>query len=61
MNADDFELEVVGDFYVSERAVQLPASVAEDQARARYDAGVLTVRLPKVEARRRSRISIESG
>lgn len=57
-----------GDFYVSERAygrferaVQLPSSVDESRARARYDAGVLTVRLPKVESGRRSRIAIESG
>jgi len=55
----------VGDFYVSERAygrferaVQLPASVDEAQAKARYEAGVLTVRLPKVQPRRRTRISI---
>jgi len=84
MNADDFDLEVVGDvlvirgekrvswdnrvgdFYVSERAygrferaVQLPASVDEASAKARYDSGVLTVRLPKVERQRRSRITIE--
>lgn len=56
----------VGDFYVSERAygrferaVQLPASVDESQAKARYDAGVLTVRLPKVQPRRRARITID--
>jgi len=84
MNADDFDLEVVGDvlvirgekrvswdnqvgdFYVSERAygrferaVQLPASVDESTAKARYDSGVLTVRLPKTERRRRSRITIQ--
>jgi HSP20 family protein len=86
MQANDFELEVVGDvlvvrgekrmswdnqvgdFYVSERAygrferaVQLPASVDEDRARARYDAGVLTVRLPKVQPRKRARITIDGG
>jgi len=41
------------------RAVQLPAAVDEASAKARYDAGVLTVRLPKVERQRRSRITIE--
>lgn len=86
MQADDFDLEVVGDvlvvrgekhvawdnrqgdFYVSERAygrferaVQLPAPVDEGRATARYDAGVLTVRLPKVQPSRRSRITIESS
>lgn len=57
----------VGDFYVSERAygrferaVQLPASVDESEAKARYDAGVLTVRLPKTQPRKRARITIES-
>lgn len=57
----------VGDFYVSERAygrferaVQLPAPVKEDDAKARYEAGVLTVRLPKAEDRQRSRIRIET-
>lgn len=84
MQAEDFDLEVVGDvlvvrgekrvswdnrvgdFYVSERAygrferaVQLPASVDEEQAKARYDAGVLTIRLPKIKPPRRSRITIE--
>lgn len=84
MEADDFDLEVVGDvlvvrgekrvswdnrvgsFYVSERAygrferaVQLPATVDQERAKARYDAGVLTVRLPKVTAQRRSRIEIQ--
>lgn len=84
MNAEDFDLEVVGDvlvirgekrvswdnragdFYVSERAygrferaVQLPAAVDEASAKARYDSGVLTVRLPKVERQRRSRITIQ--
>lgn len=57
----------VGDFYVSERAygrferaVQLPAAVKEDEAKARYEAGVLTVRMPKAEERRRSRITIDT-
>lgn len=55
----------VGEFYVSERAygrferaVQLPASVDQDSAKARYDAGVLTIRLPKLQPRKRSRITI---
>ncbi len=55
----------VGEFYVSERAygrferaVQLPASVDQDDAKARYEAGVLTVRLPKRQPKKRSRISI---
>jgi HSP20 family protein len=57
----------VGDFYVSERAygrferaVQLPTAVKEEDAKARYEAGVLTVRLPKAETRKRSRITIEA-
>ncbi len=57
-----------GNFYVSERAygrferaVRLPAPVDETGAKARYDAGVLTVRLPKVEPKRRSRITIDAG
>ncbi len=56
-----------GDFYVSERAygrferaVRLPAPVDETRATARYEAGVLTVRLPKVTPHRRSRITIQS-
>jgi len=58
----------VGDYYISERAygrferaVQLPASVDQSKAEARYDAGVLKVWLPKVEGRRRSRIPIRQG
>jgi HSP20 family protein len=57
-----------GQFHVTERAygrferaVRLPAAVNEEGARARYDAGVLTIRLPKVHATRRSRIPIETG
>jgi HSP20 family protein len=57
-----------GDFYIAERAygrfqraVRLPAPVDEANARARYDAGVLTVRLPKREPRRRNRIRIDSA
>lgn len=57
-----------GNYYVSERAygrferaVQLPAEVDESAASARYDAGVLTVRLPKRKPRRRTRISIEQS
>ncbi|MDZ7667955.1 MAG: hypothetical protein U5Q16_00510 [Gammaproteobacteria bacterium] len=38
----------------------LTAAVKENDAKARYEAGVLTVRLPKAEDRRRSRITIES-
>ena len=55
-----------GEYYVSERAygrferaVQLPASVDESKAHARYHAGVLTVRMPKLQPRKRARISIE--
>lgn len=85
MEADDFDLEVVGDvlvvrgekrvswdnrvgdFYVTERAygrferaVRLPATVDEDRATARYEAGVLTVRLPKARPEKRSRIAIST-
>lgn len=84
MEADDFDLEVVGDVlvvrgekrvarddrvgdvYVSERAygrferaIQLPASVDQERAKARYDAGVLTVQLPRAASARRSRITIQ--
>ncbi len=44
-----------------ERAVQLPASVDEANAKARYHAWMLTVRLPKVQPRKRSRIAIEKS
>jgi HSP20 family protein len=86
MEANDFEIEVVGDvlvvrgekrvsradrhgdYYVSERAygrferaIQMPTSVDEAAAKARYEAGVLTVRLPKVQPRRHARITVDSA
>lgn len=55
----------VGGYYVSERAygrferaVHLPAAVDETRAEAGYAAGVLTVRLPKSQPARRSRITV---
>jgi HSP20 family protein len=42
-------------------AVSLPTAVYADQAEAHYDAGIVTVRLPKVEAARSKRIAITVG
>jgi HSP20 family protein len=44
-----------------ERALQLPATVDESRARARYKRGVLTITLPKTAASRSRRIEIRSG
>jgi HSP20 family protein len=56
-----------GDYYVSERAygrferaIQMPTSVDESAAKATYQAGVLTVRLPKLQPQRRARISVSA-
>jgi HSP20 family protein len=43
------------------RSIQLPANVNGDQIQANYDAGVLTLHLPKVEEAKPRRISIKSG
>jgi HSP20 family protein len=86
MNADDFEIDVIGELlvvrgekrvvrdgrrgelYVSERAygrferaIRLPGAVDERQAIARYRSGVLTVTLPKVAGRGRTRITVSEG
>ncbi len=42
-----------------ERAIQLPAEVDENQTRARYKRGVLSVTLPKITEPRRQRINIQ--
>jgi HSP20 family protein len=42
-----------------ERAIPLPASVSEDQAQARYQRGVLTVSLPKIQPDKRRRIEVQ--
>jgi len=42
-----------------ERAIPLPAAVSEDQARARYKRGVLTVTLPKTQQHQRRRIEVQ--
>jgi len=44
-----------------ERAVPLPASVDESQAKAQYRRGVLRVTLPKLEAGKGRKISVETG
>lgn len=41
------------------RAVDLPAAVKQDKAKARFKDGVLTVRLPKDEEARPRRVAIE--
>ena len=43
------------------RSVPLPGGVDADQAEAVFKKGVLTVLLPKVEARDRTKIAIKSG
>lgn len=42
-----------------ERAIPLPARVVEHKAKARYQRGVLTVRLPKAQQHQRRRIEVE--
>lgn len=42
-----------------ERAIPLPARVAENKAKARYKRGVLTVSLPKTQQHKRRRIEVE--
>jgi HSP20 family protein len=42
-----------------ERAVPLPSPVDEENAKARYRKGVLTVTLPKAEHARTRRIQVE--
>lgn len=44
-----------------ERAIRLPAAVDEDTANAKYRAGVLTVKLPKVKQSLTRRIAVESN
>lgn len=44
-----------------ERSLTLPGSVNADDVKARFDSGVLTITLPKVEAARPRRIQIEAG
>jgi HSP20 family protein len=46
-------------FGVFERCFQLPASVCAEQIRADYEAGVLTLTLPKLEAVRPTKIAIK--
>lgn len=43
------------------RSIQLPAGVKSDQIDAQYEAGVLTLRLPKVEEVKPKRIAIKSA
>jgi len=44
-----------------ERRIPLPCEVDPDGARASYDRGVLTVRLPRAEHEKRRQIRVESG
>jgi HSP20 family protein len=44
-----------------QRAVRLPVEVDEDKAEARFDNGILTLTLPKVEAAQPKRIAISAG
>ena len=55
-----------GDFYRSEiargsfaRTLQLPAEVVSDQADAKFDNGVLEIRLPKAEQTKRQKIEVK--
>jgi HSP20 family protein len=43
---------------VFQRSVMLPTEVKADQIEARYDRGVLTMKLPKVESRKPKRIQV---
>ncbi len=43
------------------RVIRLPDSVDADQAETRYEDGVLTVRLPKVEARKAKVLEVKAG
>ncbi len=43
------------------RVVRLPDSVDADKAETRYEDGVLTVRLPKVEARKAKVLEVKAG
>ena len=43
------------------RSITLPTLVKSDAIEARYDAGVLTLRLPKTEEVKAKRISVRSG
>jgi len=43
------------------RSISLPATVKSEAIEASYDAGVLTLRLPKAEAARPKRIQIKNG
>lgn len=43
------------------RSISLPSSVNPEQIQASYDAGILTLRLPKVEEARPKRIEIKPG
>ncbi len=43
------------------RSISLPSSVKADKIEARYDAGILTLHLPKSEETRPKRIRIQSG
>ena len=43
------------------RAVRLPSAVKEDEVRADYKRGVLTIRLPKADEAKRRRIEIEAA
>ncbi len=47
-----------GSFY---RSLSLPSTVNADGIEARYDAGVLTLRLPKAEEARPKRIAVKGG
>ncbi|MEQ8858683.1 MAG: Hsp20/alpha crystallin family protein [Pseudomonadales bacterium] len=44
-----------------ERAIRLPAAVEDEDARANYRAGVLTISLPKSKSARPRRIAVESS
>ncbi len=43
------------------RVIRLPDSVDADKAETRYEDGVLTVRLPKVEARKAKVLEVNAG
>jgi len=43
-----------------ERAVRLPVAVKEDEAKAAYEKGMLTVTVPKMEAKPSAKVRVES-
>ncbi|MCI0618558.1 Hsp20 family protein, partial [bacterium] len=43
-----------------ERMVRLPAAVKEDETKATYEKGMLTITMPKTEAKQAAKVKIES-